>query len=405
MIFCFLREVSIAIIIIYLSTEVNSAANHLNIDRSLKIYKLMFMSGIIVKRNNPALNQLIKTEPELISFLKEGDLIEAKLLKKTPRAAYFDLDKFGTGIVYGAELANAKGLLKDLKIGQTATAKIIELENEDGFVELSLAGAHQQKNWQELKELKDKEEVLNVKIIGANSGGLVANINEIKAFLPVSQLSNEHYPRVDSGDKNKILEELRKFVGQELKVKIIDFNPRTGKLIISERGASEENIKQLLEKYKPGDVVNAVVSGIADFGVFIRFSDNPAIEGLIHIFELDYRLIDNPNEVVKINEPVRAKIIEIKDGRVFLSLKALKPDPWEAVGDKLKEGQEVSGVVYKFNPFGAYINLEDGLQGLLHVAEFGDPEEMKEKLEVGKKYQFIIESIKPEERRIILKLA
>lgn len=365
----------------------------------------MLMSSVAAKKTNSAINQLTKIEPDLISFLKEGDLIEVKLLKKTPRATYFDLDKFGTGIIYGIELSNARNLLKDLKVGDSVAAKIIDLENENGFVELSLAGARQQKNWQELRGLKDNEEALTVKIIGANSGGLVATVNEVKAFLPVSQLTNEHYPRVDNSNRSKILEELRKFVGQEMKVKIIDLNPRTNKLIISERGLVEQNIKELIEKYKAGDVIDAVVSGIADFGVFVRFTDNPAIEGLIHIFELDHRLIDNPKEVAKINEPIKAKIIEIKDGRVFLSLRALKPDPWETIGDKFKEGQEVNGVVYKFNPFGAYINLEHGLQGLLHIAEFGSPEEMKKELEIGKQYQFIVESIEPKEKRLVLKLS
>lgn len=364
----------------------------------------MFMPGITNKKTNSVIGYLMKVEPDLISFLKEGDLIEAKLIEKTPRAVYFDLGRFGTGIVYGIELINAKNILKNLKVGDLVNAKIVELENEDGYVELSLSGAHQQKKWQELKDLKEKGEILTVKIIGANSGGLVTKINEVKAFLPISQLANKHYPRVESNDKNKILEALRKFVGQELKVKIIDLNPRTSKLIVSEKEATEENIKELINQYKVGDVIDGIVSGVADFGVFVRFADNPAIEGLIHISELDYRLIDNPKEVVKIDEPVKAKIIEIKDGQVFLSLKALKEDPWQTVGEKFKEGQEVLGTVYKFNPFGAYINLEHNLQGLIHVTEFGGLEEMKKKLEVGKQYRFVIDSIKPEEKRIILKV-
>ena len=356
------------------------------------------MLAVNNKKTDSAVGQLIKTEPDLISFLKENDLMEVKLLRKTPKAVYFDLGKFGTGIVYGVELLNSKNIIKSLNIGEPITAKIIDIENEEGYVELSLAGAHKQKNWQEIKEVKEKEETLIVKIIGANSGGLVANVNEIKAFLPVSQLSSEHYPRVDDGDRKKILEELRKLVGQEIKVKIIDFNPRADKLIISEKGVVEQNIKELLNQYKAGDVINGIVSGIADFGVFVRFVDQPAIEGMIHISEIDHRLIDSPKEAVKIDEEVKAQIIEIKDSQVFLSLKALKPNPWETAVENFKEGQEVGGVVYKYNPFGAYINLEHDLQGLIHVAEFGNLEEMKKKLEIGKKLHFIIESIKPEEK-------
>lgn len=356
-----------------------------------------------VKKLSP-LGQIIKEESNLLSFFKEGDLVDAVLMDKTSRAAYFDLGKSGTGIIYGAELMNARSIVKKMKVGDKINAKIAELENEEGYAELSLSGAHKQQSWQDLKEIKDKDEIVAVKILGANSGGLIASLKETKAFIPVSQLSNEHYPRVDNSDKGKILEELRKLVGQELKVKILDINARTSKLILSEKEAIQENIKELVNKYKVGDIIDGIISGTADFGAFVRFADNPAIEGLIHISELDHRLIDNPKEIVKIDEPVKAKITEIKDGQISLSLKALKDNPWDSASEHFKEEQEVSGNVYKFVPFGAYINLDHGLQGMVHVTEFGGAEEMKKRLEMGKKYDFTISSIKPEEKRIVLKL-
>ncbi|MEK7566288.1 MAG: S1 RNA-binding domain-containing protein [Patescibacteria group bacterium] len=351
-----------------------------------------------------AMNQLAKIAPNMLSFLKQGDLIEAKLLARTPKAVHFDLGKYGTGIVYGIELLNAKTIIKNLNIGDPVNAKISEIENSDGFVELSLANARHQKNWQELEELKEKNEPVAIKITGANSGGLVAELLGIKAFLPVSHLSSEHYPRVEKADKGKILSELKKLLGQELNVKIIDLNHRTNKLIISEREAVEGSAKDLIAKYKVGDVIDGIITGIADFGAFVRFADNPAIEGLIHVSELDWRLIDSPKEIVQINEIVAAKIIEIKEDRVFLSLKALKTNPWEDAGDKLKERQDITGVVHKFNPFGAYVDLENGLWGLIHVSEFESLEKMRDKLEIGKTYNFVIESIKTEEKRIVLKL-
>ena len=359
------------------------------------------------------LSQLIKSEPDIISFLKEGDLIEAEFIARNAKAVYFDLSKFGTGIVYGAELANSKDVLKNIIKGGKISAKIMSLDNDNGFVELSLAGAHKQKGWQELKTVMENEEVLNVKIIGANTGGLIAEINGIKAFLPVSQLSNKNYPRIDSAnkteaaetnEKNEILKELKKLVGQELKVKIIDLNPRNNKLIISERAAGEEDIKKLLEGYKAGDIIDGIISGVANFGAFVRFADNPSVEGFIHISELDYKMIDNPKDIIKVNDIIKAKIIEIKNSQVNLSLKALKTDPWENIEEKLKTGQEAKGTAYKFNPFGALINLDFDLQGLIHISEFGGSEEMKKQLEIGEEYQFIIDSIKPQERRIVLKL-
>ena len=346
--------------------------------------------------------QLLKDKPDLISFLKEGNLVEVSLMKKTPKAVYFDVKGIGTAILCGVELLSAKNIVKNLKEGETVSAKIINPENENGLIEISLSGAQQQKVWQELKNLKDSGEVLTVKISGANQSGLLAEISEIKAFLPVSQLSNENYPRVEN--REKLLEALKKFVGQELAVKIIDLNQRANKLIISEREVAEQNIKELLTQYKIGDVIDGVVSGLADFGAFFRFSDNPAIEGLIHISELEHKIIDNPKEVVKVDDAVKAQIIEIKDGRVFLSLKALNPDPWEKVEEKFKEGEIANGIVCKFNPFGALINLEHELQGIIHVSEFGNVEEMQKQLEIGKQYQFTIESIKPQEKRIFLKM-
>ena len=365
----------------------------------------------IVNNSKDILAQIIKNEPELISFLKEGDLIEAELLTKTPKAAYFDLGKFGTGIVFGAELNNAKDVFKNLNKGEKTNAKVLVPENDEGFIELSLADAHKQKGWQELKNVMESDEVLTIKIIGANSGGLIANINDIKAFLPVSQLSNKNYPRVETKEdgengqqKNEILKELRKLVGQELKIKIIDLNPRTNKLIISEKASEEEDIKKLLENYKAGDVIEGIVSGVADFGAFIRFIDNPSIEGFVHISEFDHKIIDSPKEIVKIDDVIKVKIMEIKNNQVNLSLKALKTDPWINVEEKLKENQEIKGIVNKFSPFGALVNLENDLQGAIHVSEFGSLEEMKKQIETGKEYLFVVSSIKPQEKRILLKL-
>jgi len=356
------------------------------------------------KKDSTYLAQIIREQPELISFLKEGDLFEATLLEKGSRSAYFDLGRFGTGIVYGVEFLNAKNIIKKLEIKETVNAKVVELDNDEGYVELSLAGAQKQQNWHEIKELEEKGESFTVKIVSANSGGLIAEVYETKAFLPVSQLSSEHYPRVEDGDKNKILEELKKLVDQELEVRILDFNPRTNKLIISEKEAVQQNTKEIISQYKTGDIVDCIVSGIADFGVFVRFIDNPVIEGLIHISELDHHLIDNPKEVVKIDDAVKAKITEIKGGQVSLSLKALKENPWDAAKEKFLEGQEITGSVYKFNPFGAYINLKDNFRGLIHISEFGGQEEMRKRLETEKEYSFIIDSVNPSDKRITLKL-
>lgn len=359
---------------------------------------------ILPSKTLSALGLLLKNETGLISVFKNGDLIEGKIIKKTAKAVYFDLGPSGTGIVYGLELMNAQDVLKNLKVGDVATAKVVDQENDEGYVELSLREVGKQKAWQEIKDLKESGELITVKVSGANSGGLTTEINQLKAFIPVSQLATEHFPKVDDGDRNKILEELKKLIGLELKVKLIDVNPRSNKIIVSERENAAENIKELLTKYKVGDVIDGVISGVADFGAFLQFVDNPKVEGMIHISELDHRLIENPKEVVKIGDAVKAKIIEMKDNRVSLSLKALKPNPWDTVESKYKAGEEYSGTVVRFNPYGAFVALDQDIQGLIHVSEFGGVEEMKKQIEIGKSYQFKVDQLRPAEKRIILKL-
>lgn len=349
----------------------------------------------------------VKSDSALLRLPREGEVVEGVLLEKKPRKAYFDLGVLGAGIVYGREYINAKETVKGLSPGDKVSAKIMDVQGEEGCVELSLGAAHEEKRWEGVRDLKESGEVITIKVTGANSGGLMADINNLKAFLPVSQLSNEHYPRVASGESQKeaILKELKKFTGQDLRVKVIDADPRSEKLIISEREITDENVKELLKSYEVGAVVDGIVSGVADFGAFVKFVDKPEIEGLIHISELDHRLIESPKEVVKVDEPVKVKIIDIKEGRVFLSLKALKPDPWATVAEKYKEGAEVLGKVKKFNPYGAFIDLGGGeIQGLIHVSEFGGTEEMKKAIEIGKEYTFEITSLKPEEKRLLLKI-
>lgn len=346
----------------------------------------------------------MKDKPELFSVLKAGDLVEGVVLEKGASSMVIDLGRHGTGMVYRGEIQNAKEAVKNLKIGDPIHAKVIEVDNEEGMVELSLTEAGRQKAWAEIQELQEREEIIKIKIKNANRGGLVADLNGIPAFLPVSQLSGEHYPRISTEDKNQIMTELQKLIGMELEAKIIDANPRTGKLIISEKAAVEVSVKELAKNYEVGQVIEGVVSGVADFGAFIKFTDNPGVEGLIHISELSHQMIENPKEVINVDDAVKAKIIEIKDGRISLSLKALQTDPWDKVADKYKEGETVKGKVYAFHPYGAIVNLGDGIQGQIHVSEFGGVPEMKKELVSGENYEFKIESLKPEEKRIALKL-
>ena len=343
-------------------------------------------------------------------ILQLGKIVEGKIIGRAKSAVFLDLGILGTGTIFGKEFQDARNELRNFKIGDSVSAKIIDLENEDGYIELSLGQASSELNWSKVSQIKDSQEMLTVKILSVNKGGLLANLFGISAFLPVSQLAPENYPKVEKGDTNKILQELQKFVGKEIDVKIFDFNQKQDKLIISEKAINNINVKEVLRNYTEGDIVDGEITGITDFGAFIKFStknmddEDETIEGLIHISELDWQLIDNPSEIVKIKEKIQAKITSITDSKVFLSLKALKKNPWEDIETKYKTGDIIKVKVTKLNPFGAFIEITSKIQGLCHISEFGTREKMEQSLEVGKKYDFQILSIEPKEYRISLKL-
>jgi len=333
---------------------------------------------------------------------KKDDIVEGTIIAKQKGAVFLDLGAIGTGIIYGKEFLEAKSFLKGLKKGDRVFAKIIDLENEDGYIELSISQAGREMAWKSLKEQKEKEETFPVKITAANKGGLLSEISGILAFLPVSQLSSEHYPKVEGGDTNKILKELQKFVGKELLVQVFDLDPKTNKLILSEKAKDLKKIKENLKNYKVGDIIEGEITGIVDFGAFIKFD---SLEGLIHISELDWKIIEDPAQAVTVGQKVKAKIIDISQDKIFLSLKALKEDPWREIEKKYKKGEIVKGKVRKFNPYGAFVQLSPEIQALCHVSEFGSIKKMEEELKIGQEYDFKILEINPKEHRMSLALA
>jgi len=348
------------------------------------------------------MKELLEKE-NLLRPPKVGEIIEGKVVAKKSGKLFLDLGPIGTGIIYGKEFYEARDKIKDLKITDSLFAKIISLENEDGYIELSISQAGIELSFESLRRKKEEGEKISVKILGANKGGLMGEIMGIPAFLPVSQLMPEHYPRVEKGDTSKILKELQKFVGKELEVKILDLSQKGEQIILSEKAKESDKVKEILNNYKVGDVVDGEITGITDFGAFMKFGEE-GLEGLIHISELDWKIIEDPTEIVKVGGKLQAKIIDISSDKVSLSLKALKKDPWLDGEKKYKKGEIVSGKVTKFNPFGAFVQLSPEIQGLCHISEFGLRTKMEEKLTIGKKYDFQVLEIRPEEHRMSLKL-
>ncbi|MFA5991097.1 MAG: S1 RNA-binding domain-containing protein [Candidatus Doudnabacteria bacterium] len=338
-----------------------------------------------------------------IRVLKAGDMVEGALISVGKNEVYVDLEGYGIGVVRGRELYDDEATLSALKPGDKIFVSVVEPENKEGIVELSLRQAGQERVWQTLRDKMESKEVVRSKILEANKGGLMVEINNVMGFLPVSQLSLEHYPRVEDGDKNRILSVLQSYIGQLFDVQIITADNAEEKLIVSEKAVFEKEMENRLGMLKLGMVVEGIITGVVDFGAFVKFGE---LEGLVHISELAWQRIENPKDIVKVGQKVTAKVISIDKGRVSLSIKQLLEDPWLEAVKKYQIGQAVTGKVAKIMPFGVFVELDKDIQGLAHVMELShdtikNPEEV---LKVGEEKEFKIISIEPAEHRLGLSI-
>ncbi|HAS80454.1 MAG: RNA binding S1 domain protein [Candidatus Nomurabacteria bacterium GW2011_GWE1_32_28] len=335
-----------------------------------------------------------------LSRPEADSLIEGKVILVEKSSVFVDLSPFGTGIIYGREFINAKDIIKKIRIGDTIKTKVVEKENENGYTELSLKEAKQALTWNDAEKAIKAKTILELEIKDANKGGLILEWQGIQGFLPASQLKSEHYPHVLDSDKDKILKELKKLVGEKISVMIISTLPKEGKLIFSEKDNNPEEKKEILSKYNIGDELECTVAGLVDFGVFLKLEDG--LEGLVHISELDWGLVEDPRTIFKVGDTVKAKVIEKKDGKISLSIKALKENPWTEFEEKLKKGDIIKGVVIKYNKHGALVSIKEGVAGLVHNSTFGTETKLREKLELGKNYNFQITLFEPKEHKMTL---
>jgi len=353
----------------------------------------------VIKEENE--NLVLKSIVDRSSIKPEVDaLVEGPVILVQKSSVFVDLSPFGTGIIYGREFINAKDIIKKISLGDVIKAKVVEVENANGYVELSLKEAKQALTWSEAEKAIKAKTVMDLEIKDANKGGLILEWQGIQGFLPASQLKADHYPRVLDSDKDKILKELKKLIGEKISVMIISTLPKEGKLIFSEKDNNPEEKKEILSKYTVGEDLDCTVAGIVDFGVFLKLEDG--LEGLVHISELDWGLVEDPRSMFKIGDKIKARVIEIKDGKISLSIKALKENPWTEFESKLKKGDIIKGVVIKYNKHGALISIKEGVAGLVHNSTFGTESKLREKLELGKTYNFQITLFEPKDHKMTL---
>ncbi len=295
------------------------------------------------------------------------------------------------------------GFSRALNIGDEVTASIVDAELDNGYSLLSLRKAAKDRGWDEVAAKMENGDIIEVSPYDANRGGLLVEHDGVRGFLPVSQLSAEHYPRVGSSDKDEILQRLNVLIGQTLKVRILDCDRKANKLIFSEKEAIKDGLSARFEKLTVGDSVKGVVTGVVDFGIFVNVE---GIEGLVHISEISWERVNNPNDYVKVGQTIDAKIIAIDKDRLSLSIKQLSQDPWMTEVDQFKPGDKVEGTVTRITPFGAFIQISPAVEALVHVSELGggddaDPEKV---FTLNERKEFVVLDIEKDSRKISLSL-
>lgn len=357
---------------------------------------------IMTDKTNTFLYTLIEADETPV--LELDQIIEGNVISIHGAQVFVELKPYGTGIIYGKEYLTARDLIRDINAGDTIKAKVVELENPAGYIELSLREAKKALAWEEAGAALKAGETLQIVVKEANKGGLMLDWQGVSGFLPASQLNSEHYPRVESGDANAIVNQLNKLVGQKLSVNILSVNPKEGKLIFSEKGEKAgSREKSVPSKYSVGNILECEVTGIVDFGIFLKLEEG--VEGLVHISELAWSLVENPRTLYKTGDKVKAKIIEIKDEKISFSIKTLSENPWKTIASKYAVGDKVNGVVIKHNKHGALVSIEQGVAGLVHISEFESEKDLKSQLSLGSSYDFSITTFEPKDEKLTLSFA
>ncbi len=347
----------------------------------------------------PTMDELLSGASDSVQQLVADETINGTVLSVRKHEVLIDLGPQGVGYVPRREVGHSM----KLNVGDEVTASVIDTELDNGYSLLSLRKAAKDKGWEEVAAKMAAEEIIEVEPYDANRGGLLIEYEGVRGFLPVSQLSAEHYPRVGSADKDEILQRLNALVGQTLKVRILDCDRKANKLIFSEKEAIKDGLAERFEKLAIGDTVTGVVTGVVDFGAFVNVD---GIEGLIHISEISWERVNNPSDYVKVGQTVEAKIISIDKERLSLSMKQLTKDPWLDEVEKFKKGDTVEGTVTRITPFGAFVQISPAVEALVHISELGsgegaDPEKV---FTLNEMKSFVVLEIDKDNRKISLSL-
>lgn len=367
-----------------------------------KVKKVVSKKPAISKALPTTMEQLLKKTGYALRGLKRGQKVKGIVTDINPRMVLIDIGAKTEGIVTDKELELSREMMSGLKVGDEIEAYIYNPENERGQILLSLKQTLLNKRWDYFDELIKTGEVVRVKGLEINKGGIIVKVAGVRGFVPASQFGRSYLGH---------LEDLQ---NKSFDVKVIEVNRKNNRLIFSEKAVSEQaalaHQAEALKKVKPGDVLTGVVSGIMPFGIFVRadISDGDKIkdlflEGLVHISEISWEKVDNPANHYKVGDQVKVKVIgvDVKSTRLHLSVKQLLADPWTEMAKKYTEGKKVKGKITRLAAYGAFVNLSSGVDGLIHISKIPSDKEFK----VGDSLECFVEKVDAEHRRISLSLA
>jgi len=347
--------------------------------------------------------------------LKKGQKVKGVVTDVTKKMILIDIGAKTEGVVIEKEYELAREMMEELQVGDEVEAYVGSPENERGQILLSLRQTVMDKRWELFEQLLKTEEAIEVRGLEVNKGGIIVKVQGVRGFVPSSQFGRKYLGRLD---------ELQ---NKPFQVKVIEIDRQKNRLIFSEKAVSEQvalaQQSAALKLVKVGDVLGGVVSGIMPFGVFVRANigagkvvkktsktkadkkkaDDWFLEGLVHISEISWEKVESPGVYFKTGDKIKVKVIGVdeKSARLNLSVKQLTDDPWMKMVDKYPEGSKVKGEITRLAAFGAFVNLEPGVDGLIHISKIPADEEFK----VGQQLTCFVENVDPEHRRMSLGLA
>ena len=322
-----------------------------------------------------------------------GSTINGKVLSVKKNEILIDMGPHGVGLVPRREI----GFGKKYNVGDEVVASVIDPELPNGQALLSLRKAAKERGWDEIQKVVEEGRTLTVTPYEATRGGLLIEFEGVRGFMPVSQLSTEHYPR--TSDKDEILRRLRTMIGTELNAQIIDADQKGNKLIFSEKEAVKDGLADRLTSLKVGDIVEGTVTGVVDFGAFVNVD---GIEGLVHISEISWERVAQVSDKLKVGDKIKAKIISIDKDRLSLSIKQTTPDPWLKEAEQFHVGDTVEGTITRITPFGAFVQISPAVEALVHISELGEGGNPEKVFTQNEKRQFVILEIDADNRKIRL---